>query len=454
LGDGPSLNPGATADRRTTRPGLDQRGVQARGYAEAETKQFLQHIGLHPAATRRSRKTSPPITLEDWAWQQEQREAVGTIKDRLYRDFIAMFDDARKSLVSRLRTNAALAPVAGPCDELLGVIYTVIFTVMGMAVGIVDIVVTIIPNLARLVFGVIRLLGAAVVGVSEKGERGRAARVTVNETLSNLLPAVERHVLDWIVRFHRARTEMQSIMIGELCAEVFALLAPGVAAANAARAGSIAVRIPVFEFEATEVGALKLLAVSETTYPIAPSVAAATAVAGSTSLMAAGKSSGSGPAQSQTKPKPGSVLRKEPTLKDAGWGPRPPGAYNNPKAEAYATKVTGSKESLYVGKKWTEFDGYRTAKELGLVDFPGYRPSDRFLLDAKYGEEGGYYDLTVRNAYKESRIVDEVIRQGTAWADSGAAGIAWIVSNERVAISLIKFFKERQFHIKVIYRAP
>jgi hypothetical protein len=145
--------------------------------------------------------------------------------------------------------------------------------------------------------------------------------------------------------------------------------------------------------------------------------------------------------------------RVEPTLKNAGWAPRPSGGEAG---EAYALKITGSSESLYVNGLKQELGG------TGFVEVDGYRPADRMLLDAKDAGPNSMYDVS--GAYKTPpdkftvnfkvpNILNEAMRQGYALQKSGAAGIEWHVSNEAVVISIQRLFAEHGVTIKVIFTA-
>jgi len=451
------VDPRATGDRATGKPAVTERASEDRGLEREASKRLLQQLGIQPGGTTTSRLTTPPLSIEEWATQQQRQEG-GDLKERIYRDLVFSINAARRASIDRMRSDPDLAPFAGICDEILGVVATITFTVIGMIGGGVEILLRTIPSLLQLVYGTIKLLGNAVQGLTG-GERGKRSRVEVNETIANLrkLPtALREHFQEWRDRFEKAPTERQSIMIGELTAEVIALLGAAVGAARGA--GQIGrFTIPKLALQTTPDGALAIARVGEAVVEVPPTAAAAGALAASTALRTAGKTAGGSTPATQATPKvrtPGKVLRREPTLKDAGWGPRPPGAYNNRAAEAYASAVTKSKESLYVGKRWVEFDGYRSLEELGLTPFAGYRRADKFLLDAKLAQRGGMYDLTVTNPLKEAKVFSEAIRQGNAWVQSGAAGIMWIVSDEAVVLSLRKFFRQKQIGIKVIYQAP
>jgi hypothetical protein len=460
MGDAPLV------DSRGTR----EKAVKNRG--TAETEEFLFKLGFHPAASpSSSRLTRAPLSLEDWVKQQEQKEAGGALKDRIYESFIGFVQQLRRAFIARLKKDPDLVKFANVCEEFLMVLETILFTVVGMIGGGVQIVLSIIPSLIQIVYGTIKFLGAAAIAAYAKGEPGKRARIHVNETmamLASLPKRLEEHFIVWIAKFAAASTEKQSIMIGELSAHVFALLAPAAAGPAAAAAGQLSkVTVPKLAWVPSLEGALSLQKVGEVAIVVSPEAAGAAGLVTSTSLMAASGSGSSAPKPKQIKsikfPK---GLRKEPTLKNAAWGPRPPGAYNNMPAEKYAQKTTGSKESLYVGKRLTEFEGTRTAEELGLVDFPGYDPVDRFLLDAKLVSEGGRYDIYWKNGvrdlsskpnpYLANQIFKQVMRQGNAWAESGAAGIVWIISHKEVAVGLTKFFSSKLFgsKVKVLFRPP
>ena len=160
-------------------------------------------------------------------------------------------------------------------------------------------------------------------------------------------------------------------------------------------------------------------------------------------------------AGTEAPPNPAGTLpegyRPEPTLKNAGWATRPSGGELG---EAYARKVTGSNESLYVNGLEKELGG------TGFVELDGYRAADRMLLDAKdaglksiYDVSGAYKtppdNFTVN--FKVPNVLNEAIRQGHALEKSGAAGIEWHISNETVVISIRRLFAEHGIGIKVIF---
>lgn len=165
---------------------------------------------------------------------------------------------------------------------------------------------------------------------------------------------------------------------------------------------------------------------------------------GETKTPKAGKPETAEPAQGKgSAPKaaarqPGDVLRKEPTLTNSGWGPRPPGSGNIPAAEKYADKVTGSKESIYVSDLWAEFDGYRA--------------KDGFLLDAKFTKRGGMYDTDVK--FKVFKLMQEAERQVDAASRGGAKGVEWIISDKTVAEGIEALFKLQKINIRVVFVAP
>ena len=157
------------------------------------------------------------------------------------------------------------------------------------------------------------------------------------------------------------------------------------------------------------------------------------------------------PAATNTPPATGGGLpgfRTEPTLDNAGWGPRPEGGA---KGEKYAWQITSSRESLYVGGLKEESGG------TGIVELDGYRAPDRMLLDAKDATPGGMYDVRGGDKFTQNvkipKILEEAMRQGHAQKKSGAAGIEWSIADQGVQKALETFFAARGIKNKVVWKA-
>ncbi|HUJ57923.1 MAG TPA: hypothetical protein VLX92_05510, partial [Kofleriaceae bacterium] len=139
-------------------------------------------------------------------------------------------------------------------------------------------------------------------------------------------------------------------------------------------------------------------------------------------------------------------FRAEPSLKNAGWGPRPEGGEQG--AE-YAEQATHSKESLYVFGLQDELGG------TGVVELDG--EENQILLDAKDAGPKSMYDVTGTDKFTQNvkipKVLAEATRQGWAMIRSGAKGIEWRVSNEAVANGLRRLFADRGVKITVTFVA-
>jgi hypothetical protein len=141
--------------------------------------------------------------------------------------------------------------------------------------------------------------------------------------------------------------------------------------------------------------------------------------------------------------------RPEPTLKNSGWAERPPGG---DAGAAYAEEVTGTTESLYVHGLKDELGG------TGVVELDSVE--NQVLIDAKDAGPKSMYDVTGTDKFTQNfkipKVIEEAMRQGWAMIRSGAKGIEWRVSNEKVAQGLAKLFADRGIKISVKYvpKAP
>jgi len=132
--------------------------------------------------------------------------------------------------------------------------------------------------------------------------------------------------------------------------------------------------------------------------------------------------------------------RPEPTLKNAHWGPAPPGGEAG---SDYARQVTGSDESVYVTDLHKELKEFQGPKGLGKVEFDGLRNGT--LLDAKDWSVGTFFQKGA------NEILLQAYRQGHALNKSGAKGIEWHCSNVDVAAKIRELFENHGVTIRVIW---
>ena len=126
-------------------------------------------------------------------------------------------------------------------------------------------------------------------------------------------------------------------------------------------------------------------------------------------------------------------------LKNARWG-KPRGGGGKPEDRAYARKVTGTNQSLYIND----------------VEFDGYRASDKVLLDAKHAaDQNSWYDISSGDTFTQDvkipKIMEQAERQFGVLKESGANSIEWHFSNENVVKMIRKLFRSRGMNIIVIY---
>jgi hypothetical protein len=129
-----------------------------------------------------------------------------------------------------------------------------------------------------------------------------------------------------------------------------------------------------------------------------------------------------------------------PGLRNAEYGP-PKGGGGQSEARAYAKRVTGRDDSVYVDG--VEFDGYDRARNV--------------LLDAKHSKgKGSWYDISGADDFtrdwKIRGIVEQARRQIRVFKASGAARIEWHVSEKTTAAQLRALLFREKIDIAVIFR--
>ena len=225
-------------DRKTAEKGLASPGVESRGVhtndrivdvARESLGLDVPHIddvergffpdlvtaqSLEPVTPRRARAIK-----DRWGFEPPnvRAETFGELKEEFYQELISTVDAARRSFVNSLASDPKLAQFARPCDEILGVIITILLVAIGMIGSSVESAATTVPEMIKLAGGVLEFLGSAVQAAFASGERGEKSSAQVQQTLEKLskVPAaLKMQLFAWKTRFEKASTEMQSIMVG------------------------------------------------------------------------------------------------------------------------------------------------------------------------------------------------------------------------------------------------
>lgn len=134
---------------------------------------------------------------------------------------------------------------------------------------------------------------------------------------------------------------------------------------------------------------------------------------------------------------PGGGGRPVPGLTNSSYGPARGGG-GSPTARAYAERATGNKEAVYIDD----------------VEFDGFDPQTRTLVDAKWSRgAGSMYDVSGTDSFtrnvKIPQILDQARRQLGVLGRSGATGIEWRVSDPGIAAQLQRLFAKNSIAITV-----
>ena len=179
-----------------------------------------------------------------------QRLSYADLKEKAYTGLISGLRAAKKAALDTLRGQVSRLPkkwwgaantIISICDEVLGVIETLILAVIGIVVGFGENAVGLVRGSLTLGYGIIKLLYDLVVGIFTNFDELKQDLNAIAEAFINLPSALKIMVTDWLDRFNKASLERQTLMIAELVGQIEALIASfGVAASRAGSVGTVA----------------------------------------------------------------------------------------------------------------------------------------------------------------------------------------------------------------------